>query len=659
MWRQISTKSARQSLRRCASTSGPSKPIVPPPAAEKPLGRSIAPAQPAGKPLKSDLTLKSTPAQKSGGGAVYGLLFTTVGITGGFGYYIQSNPEFNPNYLKDNEAFSKFREFVLSSFPSSKAGLAPSSTAIVIKDTKTSPVADKPKVKDTKEIEKATIAAKKTKAAEEAKVVKSKKEVVEAKKVEVKEAVKTAETTVQTAVTEVKAAVAVQAEDAETKAEAALVKAEGAVKAEVAKVEAVAKTEAKKAATALQKKLDDAAAKEQAVIDALNQELVSFEEKAKEASAATKNKVVKKARAESEALSEELDHTILAGIKELDADSLRLRVAQLATEMKNRTKWEAVRMMESLKRMEEEVHAQHTELLRQQDVMHKELLVRELRLQEELITRNARMELEGLRQQHDAQIKTLVGQEKALIQADFDKKLVAFKTESEKKVQAWVAQKAAEIQAVAQKEQEARIQELEAVRVQVKAINELLGQTSNYEAFSHQVHKVSVAALALTNRIEAAAPLHNEIRALRAAGNGDNLIETAVQTLAPFADGAPSVAQLQDRFKVVQKAARQAALVPEQAPGMVGHLFANALHFFIIPPGGPIKGDDAEAIFSRADFALRGGDIESAVSEVEKLSGLPRDVVSDWVAAAKSRLAVEQTAKVVKAHISLLAASLS
>lgn len=31
----------------------------------------------------------------------------------------------------------------------------------------------------------------------------------------------------------------------------------------------------------------------------------------------------------------------------------------------------------------------------------------------------------------------------------------------------------------------------------------------------------------------------------------------------------------------------------------------------------------------------------------------------DWVSAAETRLAVEQTAKVVKAHVALLAASLS
>ncbi|OQR97990.1 hypothetical protein THRCLA_06814, partial [Thraustotheca clavata] len=173
------------------------------------------------------------------------------------------------------------------------------------------------------------------------------------------------------------------------------------------------------------------------------------------------------------------------------------------------------------------------------------------------------------------------------------------------------------------------------------------------------VHKVSVAALALTDRIEAAAPLHSEVRALEAAGRGDHLIEAAVKSLAPYADGVPSVAQLQDRFSYVRNAGRRAALVPEESKGMVGHLFAGALLWLLIPPGGPIKGDDAEAIFSRADYALRAGDIETTVKELDKLSGLSREVVKDWVDAAKSRLAIEQTSKVVKAHVSLLAASLS
>ncbi|OWY96714.1 hypothetical protein PHMEG_00032950 [Phytophthora megakarya] len=73
----------------------------------------------------------------------------------------------------------------------------------------------------------------------------------------------------------------------------------------------------------------------------------------------------------------------------------------------------------------------------------------------------------------------------------------------------------------------------------------------------------------------------------------------------------------------------------------------------MIPPGGPIEGTDADAVLSRAEFALKAGDIEKAIVEMKGLSGLPAEVSQDWIAAAESRLAVEQTAKVVKAHVSL------
>ncbi|ETW07746.1 hypothetical protein H310_02188 [Aphanomyces invadans] len=687
MWRQPSaTSSARQALRRhVSSNNGPSKPIGHSPVMAKPPAAPLPPPAATGKPgavapkpeWSKPLTSKAAPPKSSGGGIVYAVLLASMGATGGLGYYIHENPNFNPTFLKDNEVFVKFREFVLSSFPSSKASL--SSTVIVVPESPTRK----------QQVDKVEVTKKKT---TDIKKAAASKQAVDAKKAELtkEEVPKTADPPADVVKDESKDAVTVtevvQTKAVDTAADekvtakkddtphtiaevaASIVKqaehvvevAEAAVHEELVKAEHILLTEAQKATTALQKKLDDASAKEQAAIDELNKELVAFEDKAKEVSAATKNKVVKKARAEAEALVEELDHTILADIKELDAESLRLRVAQLATEMKNRSKWEAVRLMESLRRMEEEVHAQHAELLRQQDVLHKDLLARELRLQEELITRNARHELEGLRAQHEAELKALVDAEKTVVQAAFDQKLAALQAEADKKLHDTIVEKTQAIQAAAEHEQADRIHALEDIRVQVKAVNELLGATSNYEAFSHKVHKVSVAALALTNRIEAAAPLHSEINALRAAGKGDELIEATVKTLAKFGDGAPSVAQLQDRFKVVQKAARKAALVPESSQGgMVGHLFANALYFLLIPPGGPIQGNDAEAIISRAEYALRAGDIEAAVVEVDKLSGLPREVVSDWVAAAKSRLAVEQTAKVVKAHISLLAASLS
>lgn len=47
------------------------------------------------------------------------------------------------------------------------------------------------------------------------------------------------------------------------------------------------------------------------------------------------------------------------------------------------------------------------------------------------------------------------------------------------------------------------------------------------------------------------------------------------------------------------------------------------------------------------------------MKQVEQLSDYPAEIASDWLQEARSRLLVEQAAKVVKAHVSLLAASCS
>ena len=154
--------------------------------------------------------------------------------------------------------------------------------------------------------------------------------------------------------------------------------------------------------------------------------------------------------------------------------------------------------------------------------------------------------------------------------------------------------------------------------------------------------------------------LYREIRALRKAARSDPFIEAVVQSLPQdvIEHGAPSVGQLQERFKVVKSAGHRTALVPEHG-GIVSQVFGTALSLLMIPPGGPIEGADTDAVLSRAEFALRAGDIEKAVVEMKGLSGLPAQVSQDWIAAAESRLAVEQTAKVIKAHVALLAASCS
>jgi hypothetical protein len=55
-------------------------------------------------------------------------------------------------------------------------------------------------------------------------------------------------------------------------------------------------------------------------------------------------------------MKENMSSTTVEMIHQMDVSELRIRYGQLLTDMKNRSKWEAVRLMESLKRLESEVH---------------------------------------------------------------------------------------------------------------------------------------------------------------------------------------------------------------------------------------------------------------------------------------------------------------
>lgn len=209
-------------------------------------------------------------------------------------------------------------------------------------------------------------------------------------------------------------------------------------------------------------------------------------------------------------------------------------------------------------------------------------------------------------------------------------------------------------------ERDERLQVLSDLKMQVQALDAVLESRSTYESVSHQVHKVSIATLAIANQLERCSPLYAELNALRNAGRGDDVIEAVLASLptALVNEGAPTVPQLLNRFKMVKKVGREAALMPENS-GMVGHLVGSFLAKVTMEPKGPVQGSGAEAVFSRTTHFLECGDLESAVKQVETLTGYPAEVVSDWLREAKSRLLLEQGAKVMKAHASLLAASCS
>jgi len=91
----------------------------------------------------------------------------------------------------------------------------------------------------------------------------------------------------------------------------------------------------------------------------------------------------------SSAMKKELDETILKDINSLDASELRYRIIQLAAEMKERTKWEALRLREFLGQAEKNAADKYQGVLQEQRLKFEELLARQLREQEDALERRA------------------------------------------------------------------------------------------------------------------------------------------------------------------------------------------------------------------------------------------------------------------------------
>lgn len=110
------------------------------------------------------------------------------------------------------------------------------------------------------------------------------------------------------------------------------------------------------------------------------------------------------------------------------------------------------------------------------------------------------------------------------------------------------------------------------------------------------------------------------------------------EALAPFADGLITLTALQQSFAPAARAALDAEAPPPDAP-----MSDRVLNFLRSQTGArslaPREGDDTDAVLSRAEAALRNGDIPAALSELDALTGAPADAMSAWRAQAEQRLA--------------------
>ncbi len=124
----------------------------------------------------------------------------------------------------------------------------------------------------------------------------------------------------------------------------------------------------------------------------------------------------------------------------------------------------------------------------------------------------------------------------------------------------------------------------------------------------------------------------------------DALVDVAPATDVPAglqavaADGAPTAAELQAQYPVAARAALAKAIRED-----AGDDTSSRLKLFLQDQLGarsltPQEGDDADAVLSRAEAAVKADDLATALQEIDALSDVAKAEFADWQADAKLRM---------------------
>jgi hypothetical protein len=135
---------------------------------------------------------------------------------------------------------------------------------------------------------------------------------------------------------------------------------------------------------------------------------------------------------------------------------------------------------------------------------------------------------------------------------------------------------------------------------------------------------------------ESGAPLGPALEGLKAMG------AKIPETLAAAAEGLPSLLSLQEGFAEPARAALDASIRADMGDGWTDRLSA-----FLRTQSGarsltPREGADPDAVLSRAEAALREGQIKAALAELGGLPPAGTEAMAPWIAEATRRLDAEQ-----------------
>lgn len=366
---------------------------------------------------------------------------------------------------------------------------------------------------------------------------------------------------------------------------------------------------------------------------------------------------------QSVALRNEIESTLLRDLHLLDEHALRIRVTQLAAELFERTKWEGVRLHQSLKQVEADLTHRYSDLMVQQRAELELELNKRLVAKEQLVLEEAAKKTEGVLVDHQVKLSHalhLQGEKhNALLTTELKKQEEKLRAEHED-------QRNHELALVRERHVKERIamqDQLEVVAAQLMAYESSLKEIGDVKTTSKNAHKQSAAVLALESALTTSKPLAAELAALKASAGDDVVVSSVLASIPATAatKGVPTVLELKSRFSVLRDELRKVALAPPNSylvNDLTGYVIGSVLASVSKAPSGYVAGDGLEERLARTAYYLDLGRIEESFTELDALEGYSRNISADFLQLLQDRMVVNQAAKVLRANAILTHSSL-
>jgi len=226
-----------------------------------------------------------------------------------------------------------------------------------------------------------------------------------------------------------------------------------------------------------------------------------------------------------------------------------------------------------------------------------------------------------------------------------------------------------EVQIHVEEERGGRLAKLETLATDLKRLERITLDNAAYLDENLRLHAVWSALRALqSSTLDAPArkPFRNELRVLKnvasATGQTDKVTIAALESLeesdAPDV-GVEPLADLATWFgtSVVPRVSA-VALIPDQSSqtgpaGLLSYLASSLASSLRFRRRGLVEGNDPLSVMVRAEYYLNEKDLDSAARELNQLKGPAKELLRDWLAAARRRLEVQQALEVVQAQSTL------